>query len=191
MRNLILKFDSRVGEFKLTLPYFYPLERLEGFLEKNEKWLENAWQNYQKNAKKEDEVEFLGKKYKVTLEPNLNKTKLFKTEFKTPNLENLHAFLKQNAKIIFHFYLKKWQRKTGLYATKIRLKTMQTRWGSCNHKKAYINLNLKLTEKPLKAIEYVILHEIAHLKFPHHGKEFYAFLHENMKDFRERENIYF
>lgn len=68
---------------------------------------------------------------------------------------------------------------------------MQTRLGSCNHKKAYINLNLKLMEKPLKAIEYVILHELTHLKLPHHGKEFYAFLLENMQDFRQRENIYF
>lgn len=190
IKNLILRIDNE-GNFKLSMPHFYPLERLEEFLIKNEKWLQNAYKNYQKNLKKEDEVEFLGKKYKLILEPNLSKAQLFKNEIKTPNLEHLQIFIRKNAKIIFNFYLKKWQRKTRLYPSKIRLKMMQTRWGSCNHKKAYINLNLKLMEKPLKAIEYVILHELTHLKFPHHGKEFYAFLLENMQDFRQRENIYF
>lgn len=163
IKNLILRIDNE-GNFKLSMPHFYPLEKLEEFLIKNEKWLQNAYKNYQKNLKKEDEVEFLGKKYKLILEPNLSKAQLFKNEIKTPNLEHLQIFIRKNAKIIFNFYLKKWQRKTRLYPSKIRLKMMQTRWGSCNHKKAYINLNLKLMEKPLKAIEYVILHELTHLK---------------------------
>lgn len=190
IKNLILRIDNE-GNFKLSVPHFYPLERLEEFLIKNEKWLQNAYEIYQKNLKKQDEFIFLGRKFKVILEPNLSKARLLKDEIKTPNLEHLQIFIRKNARIIFHHYLKKWQRKTGLYTKRISLKTMQTRWGSCNHKKAYINLNLKLMEKPLKAIEYVILHEIAHLKFPHHGKEFYAFLFENMQDFREREKAYF
>ncbi|EAH5912909.1 DUF45 domain-containing protein, partial [Campylobacter jejuni] len=59
--------------------------------------------------------------------------------------------------------------------------------GSCNHNKAYVNLNLKLIQKSLKAIEYVILHEICHLKFPNHSKEFYDFIEYFMSDFRQRE----
>ncbi|EAH9761834.1 M48 family peptidase, partial [Campylobacter jejuni] len=53
--------------------------------------------------------------------------------------------------------------------------------------KAYINLNLKLIQKSLRAIEYVILHEICHLKFPNHSKEFYDFIEYFMSDFRQRE----
>ncbi|EAM0302656.1 M48 family peptidase, partial [Campylobacter coli] len=53
--------------------------------------------------------------------------------------------------------------------------------------KAYVNLNLKLIQKSLKAIEYVILHEICHLKFPNHSKEFYDFIEYFMSDFRQRE----
>ncbi|EGK7562189.1 M48 family metallopeptidase, partial [Campylobacter coli] len=64
---------------------------------------------------------------------------------------------------------------------------MKTRWGSCNHKKGYINLNLRLLEKNLRAIEYVILHELSHIKFPNHSKEFYDFIHSFMSDFRQRE----
>ncbi|EIV3425184.1 M48 family metallopeptidase, partial [Campylobacter jejuni] len=49
------------------------------------------------------------------------------------------------------------------------------------------NLNLKLIQKSLRAIEYVILHEICHLKFPNHSKEFYDFIEYFMSDFRQRE----
>ena len=41
--------------------------------------------------------------------------------------------------------------------------------------------------KSLKAIEYVILHELNHLKFPHHQREFYENLQKLMPDFRQRE----
>ncbi|MFK0397447.1 M48 family metallopeptidase, partial [Campylobacter coli] len=47
--------------------------------------------------------------------------------------------------------------------------------------------DLKLIQKSLKAIEYVILHEICHLKFPNHSKEFYDFIEYFMSDFRQRE----
>ncbi|MBQ7270076.1 MAG: M48 family metallopeptidase, partial [Campylobacter sp.] len=59
-------------------------------------------------------------------------------------------------------------------------------WGSCNHKKGYINLSLNLVKKDLKFIEYVVLHELTHLIYPHHRNEFYAFIAKIMPDFKER-----
>ena len=95
--------------------------------------------------------------------------------------------MRKNARKIFLTYLKKWEKITGLQSTHLSIKTMKTRLGSCNSKKGYINLNLKLLEKRLILIEYVILHEIAHLKHANHGREFYAFLEKFMPDFRMRE----
>ncbi|GAA7266587.1 hypothetical protein HpCK38_19640 [Helicobacter pylori] len=68
----------------------------------------------------------------------------------------------------------------------LRIKEMKTRWGSCNPTKAYINLNLALIQKNKRAIEYVVLHELAHLKYPHHNKDFYHFVMLYMPDWRER-----
>ncbi|EAH6260869.1 DUF45 domain-containing protein, partial [Campylobacter upsaliensis] len=50
IKNLILRIDNE-GNFKLSMPHFYPLETLEEFLIKNEKWLQNAYKNHQKNLK--------------------------------------------------------------------------------------------------------------------------------------------
>ncbi|KIM13393.1 MAG: hypothetical protein KU38_01725 [Sulfurovum sp. FS08-3] len=68
----------------------------------------------------------------------------------------------------------------------VRIKKMKTRWGSCNPAKGYINLNLELIKKPLEALEYVVLHELAHLIYPHHGKDFYALIAKQMPDWKQR-----
>ncbi len=63
---------------------------------------------------------------------------------------------------------------------------MKSRWGSCNHTKGYINLNLKLIEKPTICIEYVVFHELAHLIYPNHSQKFYNYLTLYMPDWKVR-----
>jgi len=64
---------------------------------------------------------------------------------------------------------------------------MKTKWGSCNYKKRYINLNLYLIHKSLNAIESVILHEFAHFFHPNHSKEFYSFIRNIMPEYKKYE----
>ena len=65
---------------------------------------------------------------------------------------------------------------------------MQTRWGSCNVERRNINLNLELIKKPRYCIEYVILHELAHLKYPNHGKKFWEYMSVHMPNWEWRKN---
>jgi predicted metal-dependent hydrolase len=62
---------------------------------------------------------------------------------------------------------------------------MKTRWGTCNTRTRKIWLNLQLAKKPVECLEYVILHELAHLKVPNHGKDFIAIMDQYMPDWRE------
>ena len=78
-----------------------------------------------------------------------------------------------------------WERKTGLFCDTWHIKNMKTRWGTCNPKARRVWLNLQLARKPEECLEYVILHELAHLKIPGHGKDFEAFLDRYMPDWRE------
>lgn len=82
--------------------------------------------------------------------------------------------------------LPKWERITGLYSASWQIKNMKTRWGTCNTQTKKIWLNLRLAEKPSESLEYVILHELVHLKIPGHGKDFEAVLDRYMPDWRER-----
>lgn len=70
----------------------------------------------------------------------------------------------------------------------IRVITMQTRWGSCNVERKNINLNLELIKKPRYCIEYVILHELAHLKYPNHSKQFWDYMSVHMPNWEWRKN---
>ena len=66
---------------------------------------------------------------------------------------------------------------------------MTTRWGTCNTNTRKIWLNLQLAKKPIECLEYVILHELAHLKVKNHGSEFIAILDQHMPQWRERKML--
>ncbi len=83
-------------------------------------------------------------------------------------------------------YLPKWERITGLYCSSWQSKYMTTRWGTCNTCTRKIWLNLQLAKKPVECLEYVILHELAHLKVKNHGADFVAILDQYMPYWRER-----
>jgi len=68
----------------------------------------------------------------------------------------------------------------------IRFRHMKTRWGTCNTRSHCICLNLELARRPAEALEYVVAHELAHLRVPGHGKRFYALMDEVMPDWRAR-----
>lgn len=82
-------------------------------------------------------------------------------------------------------YLPKWQKITGLYCASWQTKYMTTRWGTCNTEAKKLWFNLQLAKKPLECLEYVILHELAHLKVKNHSKEFVAILDLYMPNWRE------
>ena len=63
------------------------------------------------------------------------------------------------------------------------LRRMSKRWGSCTSK-GVIFLNPELIKLPSHCIEYAIIHELCHLKFPNHSKEYYFFLDTVMPDWK-------
>ena len=77
-------------------------------------------------------------------------------------------------------------RKYGVEKPSLRIRDMETRWGSCLAKKGIITLNKRLIEAPGNCIEYVVMHELCHLIHPNHSKNFYAFLTMLMPDWKER-----
>lgn len=82
-------------------------------------------------------------------------------------------------------YLPVWENRTNLRCSSWQTKYMTTRWGTCNTKTGKIWINLQLAKKPLGCLEYVILHELTHLKIRNHGKDFVAFMDKYMPYWRE------
>ena len=80
-------------------------------------------------------------------------------------------------------------REYGVAMPALRIRNMNTRWGSCLVKKGIITLNKHLIEAPRNCIEYVVMHELCHFIYPNHSKQFYSFLSMLMPDWRERKTI--
>lgn len=81
--------------------------------------------------------------------------------------------------------IKKWEQKLKVSVSDYFLQRMKTKWGSCNHVAGNIRLNTELVKKPRDLLEYVVVHEMAHLIEPTHSDRFIAILDEQYPSWRE------
>ena len=68
---------------------------------------------------------------------------------------------------------------------RLQIRDMKTRWGSLS-KGGILTLNIKLIAAPKECIEYVVVHELCHLKYPNHDKKFYRLLETRLPDWEKR-----
>lgn len=72
--------------------------------------------------------------------------------------------------------LEKWQPIMGVKVNKFFVQKMKTRWGSCNYTQGNVRFNSQLAKKPLQCLEYVVVHELAHLLEPSHNARFHSLM---------------
>lgn len=81
--------------------------------------------------------------------------------------------------------IKRWETKLEVTVNRYYLQRMKTKWGSCNHRAGNIRLNTELVKKPRDLLEYIIVHEMAHLIEPTHNERFIALLDRHYPGWRE------
>lgn len=99
--------------------------------------------------------------------------------------EILHAWHKALLHEAVPPLIRKWEAKLDVRVTGYFLQRMKTKWGSCNHRARHIRLNTELVKKPRDLLEYVIVHEMAHLLEPTHSDRFVAILDQHYPTWRE------
>lgn len=103
-------------------------------------------------------------------------------------LQALDRFFLAQAREFFHERMIYWSMRMGLQPSKIRLKHLSSRWGSCSSKDA-INLNYRAIQLPAECIDAIIVHELAHLRHLNHGKDFWALVHSQLPDYPQRNQL--
>lgn len=109
-------------------------------------------------------------------------------ELGTPQPDNcdmsrriLYAGYRREARTIFKEVLDQVLNEKSSYGfriSKLNIRTMKSRWGSCCSSKGVISLNTELIRLPERFTRYVILHELSHLRHNNHGAGFYGLLAE-------------
>ncbi len=82
--------------------------------------------------------------------------------------------------------LKHYSEIMGLKYKKMGITGAQRRWGSCSTEGS-INFSYRLVMAPIEVIDYVVVHELAHIKHPNHSKKFWATVEAVIPDYKERE----
>lgn len=77
-----------------------------------------------------------------------------------------------------------WTARLGEAEVTWKIRAMKSLWGSCHFRKRHITYNLELARVPRELVEYVVVHELTHLKAHNHGSEFYRLMDERLPGWR-------
>lgn len=209
--NMRIKPD---GNIHISSPHHISLEYVDNFVQRNEEFILKALEKFRNtksnkgNALLDNNIIYhrktlylLGYEYIVNITPA--STDHIQMDRETKHL-NIHTVYPQNEQKI-QKNVDKWIKKYGLMMfssiakefypqfekygipyPEIKTRKMKARWGSCSYSKKIITFADMLLYVPVEFIEYVVVHEFAHLIEPNHSKNFYRIVEEIMPDWKER-----
>lgn len=189
VRNLTLRIKNAVAY--VTAPLGVSDERIITFVREHSDWTEK---HIKKAERKEGKVCLFGKEY-VRLDVEWNKAFV---EFGEDGVCTVYGKdEKAREKALLDYYksalapllpplFEKWQRETGLFVKKVEITTARTYLGRCLVKERRIRISCRLAAKSPGVVDYVVLHEICHLKHANHQKNFYALIARHMPDYKQR-----
>ncbi|MBE6444051.1 MAG: M48 family metallopeptidase [Alphaproteobacteria bacterium] len=190
-KKLILRIDEKLHCAVLTIPKTCSQKQALLFLDSNKDWITNMMAHLPQNTHFFDgaELSFWNKKYTIQHNPLLRGSCFENNLLKIGgNIEFLHRrttdFLKQQAlKLLSQLTIEK-AKQLDVKVNTISVKDTKSRWGSCSTR-GNINYNWRISMAPLYVIEYLVCHEVSHLKHPDHSTNFWHTLESICPNYKE------
>lgn len=129
-----------------------------------------------RHAEEPPSVKLDHKRITLTVRPGATRAK---------RAEVIHEWHKRQLHAVVPDLITKWEKRLGVKVAGYFLQRMKTKWGGCNPRARHIRINTELVKKPKDLLEYVIVHEMAHLREPNHSERFVALLDEHYRGWRE------
>ena len=104
-------------------------------------------------------------------------------------IKDLDKFYKEEIQKIIPSLVEKYSNLMQLYPTKISYRKNRRTWGSCNFKNE-LNFNILLAKYPIFIIEYIVIHELAHIKHKNHSKDFYFLVEKFSPNYKKIEKFF-
>jgi predicted metal-dependent hydrolase len=94
-------------------------------------------------------------------------------------------WLTEEAQYILEDKVKKYSKRIGVAVRRIVIKDLRNRWGSLSEN-GVINLNVNLIKAPEEVMDYIIVHELCHLKIKEHSHHYWDFLHKYVPNYHDK-----
>jgi predicted metal-dependent hydrolase len=101
----------------------------------------------------------------------------------------LDAWYREQVKSVVPALIAKWEPRMDAGVARFFVQRMKTRWGSCTPATGTIRLNTELAKKPRECIEYIVVHEMAHLLEPTHNVRFQSLMNRLMPGWKNYSRI--
>ena len=152
---------------------YYTLLDARDLIEKKMTWIENTIIRLEEKNINDDEFLYLGERKKIE-------------DFK---IKNIDSFYKKEILKYLPDLVQEYSIKMNLIPTSISYRKNKRTWGSCNYKNG-LNFNILLMKFPIELMEYVIIHELAHIQHKNHSKNFWDLVESYCPDYKKREKIF-
>lgn len=104
-------------------------------------------------------------------------------------IKKLDAYYRIKSKEIIPQIVNNYANKMNLFPTSIKFRKNKNTWGSCNYKNG-LNFNILLLKYPIEIVEYVVIHELAHIKHKNHSKRFWNLVEVYCPDYKKRMKLF-
>lgn len=198
-KTLALKIHG--AEVSLHLPKRLPLWLGKQFVIKQQDWLQAKLRQVSLHLRRDftanSQQPYLGQRYPLYLDPNLKQRRQiifndhrFCLKLATgSDAETIRKTLMRGYRQLAESYLidrcRQLADQTGLQPAKIQLRQYKARWGSCNAR-GEVQLNWLLIQAPPAVIDYVIIHELCHLRQMNHSRDFWQLVEQFNADYRQQ-----
>lgn len=186
----------------ITAPSKTTRSEVEKILYLKTKWITKHMLHYQEIARNPlnnsvdhgSELLFMGVPHELIFEQATNNTSSIQLEpriirLRLINVEEalirslLRAWYKEQASRLLSPLTAEWSQKLGVKPKRIFIKDQKTRWGSCSSL-GNINYNWRIIMAPAEVINYLIVHELCHLKVPNHSSDFWQMVGMYIPNFK-------
>jgi predicted metal-dependent hydrolase len=206
IKNIYLRVDGENKRLRINAPASVTLAEIERLISEKTAWIDTKMQRERNRNPVEcsfssgENHYFKGQPLQLELVAETKKSRLItdsrgavlqlpQTADRNTRERLLQGHYNDYLNEVVPPLLEAWQERIGVSINEWRLRTMKTRWGTCNIVKKRIWLNRELAKRSEAVIEYVIVHELIHLLERRHNKRFYAFMDRFLPDWRERRTL--
>lgn len=206
IKNMHLSIKPPLGKVVVSAPLLLSTKSIENFVRLNLGWIKKQQEKFINQPRMSarqyvsgETYYIFGKQFFLEFIPSkkrtfkIDGTKILLYMPEKSSVENRQKFIREKFRKILIEQLErlipKWEETTKLHCESFKTKYMTTRWGTCNSKAKRIWINLQMVEKPLECLEYIILHELIHLKISNHGKDFIEMMNQFMPDWKDRKKL--